>query len=91
MMAYEALNAAPAWFLVILVLILLYFVVDSWKEKKEADKSRNFVLQQNTIALVELKAAIKGLEDRMLDQHTRIDNLEDDVDALHKHRRNMTP
>jgi hypothetical protein len=83
----DALIGAPSWFLVILVLILLYFVVDSWKEKKEADKGRNFALQQNTIALVELRAAIRNLEEKLIDQHVRVANLEEDVDALHKSRR----
>ena len=92
-MAAEALKEAPSWFLIIVILTLIWIYrdlkSDVKKDKDEQAKQSAFSLQQNTIALIELKSEVKNLNQNLMSMNTRMDNMEQDVDALHAWRREV--
>ena len=73
----------------LLVYLLKFLANDFWQDAKERGAKWETLINQNTMALLELKIEMKHIVETFQNLHTRVENIEDDLDAAHdKLRRN---
>lgn len=87
----KLLEQLPVAALVLLVMglfqLLKFLFTDKWESSKAEMSKRDIALQQNTLALTELRVELKNLKDLFLSINGKQTKLEGDVNALHKLRR----
>lgn len=83
----ELLKEVPQSVLMIIVLVLLWLAKELWEMKKKQSSKESELLQQNTIALIELKVEVKALKEVIAPLLRKIEGLEEDVNTLHEAKR----
>lgn len=87
----KILGELPPPVLIALTVALLwlfkFIFKDTWQSHKERMDKHDNLLQQNTLALTELKVELRNLKELFLSINSKQDKIEKDINALHKARR----
>jgi hypothetical protein len=67
--------------------LLIFLLKDIWSKTAKEKEKHDFILQQNTIALTELRVELKNLKELFMDVNAKTRKMEADINALHKSRR----
>lgn len=94
-MMEKLLEQLPTAFLVLLVLGLFhvakFLFKDKWDSVKQEESRRDYLIQQNTIALTALNVELKNLKELFLSIHAKQTKMEGDINALHRAKREVSP
>lgn len=71
-----------------LIIVVLFWVANKmFNDRQKTSDKHDETLQQNTLALVELRTEVRSLKEVFYRVNTKVDNLESDVNALHRTKR----
>jgi uncharacterized protein YoxC len=83
----DTLSEAPPYLLIAVIVVLCWLVKELWDYRKRISNKHDSLLQQNTLALVELKVEVKNLKETISPLLRKTEKLEKDVNSLHEARR----
>lgn len=83
----DVLREVPTPILIVFIAILVWVLNKLWEVSQKAHEKKEDLLQQNTIALVELKTEMRNFRETLEKISRKVDNHDDDINALHKARR----
>lgn len=83
----EILKTLPPELYALAIVILLWISRELYAAKKSRDEKDSSLLQQNTIAIVQLTTEMKNFKEWFLNINTRVENNERDIDAFHQFKR----